>query len=205
MTENAAPNMVTQPQLNFLRKLAHQVTGDGNAHLAAFTDSHSGSVTTVAASAEIKRLKALVDSGAVNPPAPRRKEAATTVAPAGRYAVDLRGNSLLVEITKPSSGKWAGYTFVKTVPLVAEVAAEPVLGKLAVDVLKAIDENPRGCAGMYGRITGRCGQCHRRLSDPSSKELGVGPECMGKFADTPQPDYGFPSRRASGPQAPERF
>jgi hypothetical protein len=202
MPENA-PNLVTQPQLNFLRKLAHQVTGDGNAHLAAFTASHSGAVTTVAASAEIKRLKALADSGA-KPPA-RRQEAATTVAPVGRYAVDLPGNSMLVEITKPSSGRWAGYTFVKTVPLLAGVEPEPVKGKLAADVLKAIDENPRGCAGTYGRITGRCGQCNRRLSDPSSKELGVGPECMGKFADTPQPDYGTLFRRASGPQAPERF
>lgn len=204
MPENT-PRMATQPQMQLLRRVAHEVTGNGDAHLAAFMASHSGALTTVVASAEIKRLKALSASGVAKPPAPRRQEAATTVAPVGRYAVDLPGNSMLVEITKPSSGPWAGYTFVKTVPLLAGVEPEPVKGRLAVDVLKAIDENPRGCAGMYGRITGRCGQCNRRLSDPSSKELGVGPECLGKFADTPQPDYSTPFRRASGLQAPERF
>lgn len=203
MHEIPAPNMMTQPQVSFLRKLAHQVTGDGNAHVAAFTSSHSGAVTAVAASAEIKRLKALVDAGTTPSPGGGRREAATTVAPAGRYAVNLPSGPLLVEITKPTSGSWAGYTFVKTVPLLAEVAAEPVKGKQAVDVLKAIDENPRGCAGMYGRITGRCGQCNRRLSGPGSVELGVGPECMGKFSGLPQGNH-MPHRQATGPQAPER-
>lgn len=29
----------------------------------------------------------------------------------------------------------------------------------------------------FGRITGRCGRCGRRLTDPTSKLAGIGPEC----------------------------
>jgi hypothetical protein len=31
----------------------------------------------------------------------------------------------------------------------------------------------------YGRFTGRCGCCHRHLTDPTSKLHGIGPECRG--------------------------
>lgn len=31
----------------------------------------------------------------------------------------------------------------------------------------------------YGRFTGRCGCCHRHLTDPDSKLYGIGPECRG--------------------------
>jgi hypothetical protein len=197
--------MMTQPQQMFLRRIAHEVTGDGDGHMVAFTAAHAGAVSTAAASAEIKRLKALKASGQAKPPQPpRRTEAATTIAPAGRYAVEVSSGSMLVEVTKPTSGPWAGYTFVKTVPLMAEVTAEPIKGRVAVEVLKAIDENPRGCAGMYGRITGKCGMCNRRLSDPTSISLGIGPECMSRFDAIPR-SHDAQFRRATGPQAPERF
>jgi hypothetical protein len=198
-----APKIATQPQLALLRRVAHEVTGDGNGHMTAFEASQAGAVSTVAASAEINRLKALKASGQVKSQSPRRTEAATTIAPAGRYAVEVSSGSLLVEITKPTSGPWAGYTFVKTVPLIAEVTAEPVKGRVAVEVLKAIDENPRGCSGAFGRITGRCGMCNRRLSGPSSISLGIGPECISRFDAIPSHDAPF--RRATGSQAPERF
>jgi Family of unknown function (DUF6011) len=31
----------------------------------------------------------------------------------------------------------------------------------------------------YGKFTGRCGCCHRHLTDPTSKLYGIGPECRG--------------------------
>jgi Family of unknown function (DUF6011) len=31
----------------------------------------------------------------------------------------------------------------------------------------------------YGRFTGKCGCCGRRLTDPESKLRGIGPECRG--------------------------
>jgi hypothetical protein len=183
METQAAPKPVTDAQTRFLRRLAHEVTGDGDGYVAAIHEKYANGLSSTEASAEIKHLKSL--QGGARPlvqPKPK-KAAATTSAPAGRYAVDLPDNkgSLLVEVTKPTSGPWAGYTFVKTVPLIAEVSQEPIKGAVAVKVLAAIEENPRGCAGMFGRITGRCGQCNRRLSDPTSISLGVGPECMGRF------------------------
>ena len=32
---------------------------------------------------------------------------------------------------------------------------------------------------IYGQITGRCGCCHKKLTEPKSKLLGIGPECRG--------------------------
>lgn len=183
METQTAPKPVTEAQTRFLRRLAHEVTGDGDGYVAAINKKYADGLTTTAASAEIKHLKSLQGGARPLVQPKQKKAAATTSAPAGRYAVDLPddGGSLLVEVSKPSSGPWAGYTFVKTVPLMSEVAPEPIKGAVAVKVLAAIEDNPRGCAGMYGRITGRCGQCNRRLSDPSSISLGVGPECMGRF------------------------
>lgn len=33
---------------------------------------------------------------------------------------------------------------------------------------------------MYGKFTGKCGVCGRRLIDPQSKLRGIGPECRKK-------------------------
>ncbi len=30
---------------------------------------------------------------------------------------------------------------------------------------------------QYGQLTGRCGCCHRTLTDPQSKLRGIGPDC----------------------------
>lgn len=182
METQSPPKPVTAAQTSYMRKLAHEVTGDGDAYVKAINAKYVDGLSTTAASAEIKHLKSLQD-GARPLVQPKKKAAATTSAPAGRYAVDLPGNSgsTLVEVTKPTSGPWSGYTFVKTVPLMSEIASEPIKGEVAIKVLAAIEADPRGSAGMYGRITGRCGQCGRRLSDPSSVSLGVGPECSSKF------------------------
>jgi Family of unknown function (DUF6011) len=31
----------------------------------------------------------------------------------------------------------------------------------------------------FGQLTGRCGHCHMRLTDPKSKLIGIGPDCRG--------------------------
>jgi hypothetical protein len=185
MPENTAP-MASEPQLQYILKLAHPATGDGRAHLEALKASCGGALTVAQASAEIKRLKAL-PAGARPAAAPKKLQVLTTEAPPGRYAVELPGarGSSLVELSKPTSGKWNGYTFVKTVPIFEGGEPQPIKGEMAVLAIREIDANPLGTAAIYGVITGRCGQCNRRLSDASSIAMGIGPECMMRFAHLP--------------------
>ncbi len=52
---------------------------------------------------------------------------------------------------------------------------EPVVEK------KAAKDRTEAEAAEYGKRTGRCGVCHRKLTDPVSIEAGIGPICRGKF------------------------
>ena len=54
------------------------------------------------------------------------------------------------------------------------VAAEQVLGQIAADVESAL--------ALYGHEIGRCGVCHRTLTNEESRARGVGPKCAAKIA-----------------------
>jgi hypothetical protein len=47
--------------------------------------------------------------------------------------------------------------------------------------LKAFAENPEEVAAKYGKLTGCCSFCGRRLTDERSTEVGYGPVCAEKF------------------------
>lgn len=186
--KSVAQPPATAAQLRLLATLGQAATGDGAAYVRDFL-AKGGAATTAAASAEITRLQGL-QAGSAKPRTPALRPLATTAsghattnAPEGRYAVHLPGSDSysLFQVAKPVAGRWAGHTFVSTVPILDGLAQEPVRGHEAVLVLNSIEENPRGAAGMYGKMTGRCGLCNRRLADPSSKSLGIGPECMSRL------------------------
>lgn len=207
----------TEAQMDYLRKLAHQVTGDGDAHIAALQSSRV--LTKAAATLELNALKSQLTPEMKAAGSRRRgpnrsgtalvtsaSGAATTNAPVGRYCVDLPewGGTMLVEITKPTSGRWAGYSFVKTPARLGAPFDEPVKGAQAVAVFNAIESDPIGCSSMFGRVTGRCGICNRRLSEPNSQAVGIGPECRTQFSGLSNGRYDAPSRSVPGAQAPER-
>lgn len=182
METQSPPKPITDAQTRFMRRLAHEVTGNGDGYIAAINAKYARGLTASEASAEINHLKSL-QGGARPMVQPKKKSLSTTSAPVGRYSVDLPGGKgpTLVEITKPTSGPWSGYTFVKTVPFFLGGEAEPIRGAAAIQVLNAVESDPRGCSAAYGQVTGRCGLCNRRLTDPSSVQLGIGPECVGRF------------------------
>jgi hypothetical protein len=68
----------------------------------------------------------------------------------------------------------------------------------ADEAITAIAANPFGASTTYGKLTGKCGCCNRKLTDPTSLLRGIGPECwdnLGKPAMTttvPQPAVGAP-------------
>lgn len=45
------------------------------------------------------------------------------------------------------------------------------------EVLDAIKSDPHGAQARFGQITGRCYSCSKRLTDPESVSLGIGPDC----------------------------
>lgn len=178
----APTKSMTDAQLIYLRRLAHQVTGDGDAHIAKFLAARGGSATARDASDEIYALKARAAAGERTVTKGQHSKSRRVNAPAGRYGVRLPGSGpQLVELTKPTSGEWAGHTFLKTVPYFLGGEAEQILGEEAGQIARAIEADPRGCSSLYGTITGRCGMCNRRLKDAGSISLGIGPECVARF------------------------
>lgn len=63
--------------------------------------------------------------------------------------------------------------------VIAGPAEHPYRGELN-DALLWIKANPREAAALYGQLIGRCGRCHRRLSDDDSIKRGLGPDCAQK-------------------------
>lgn len=47
--------------------------------------------------------------------------------------------------------------------------------------LRRIEQNPEEFAISFGLLTGRCGVCNRRLSNPESQKRGIGPGCLRKL------------------------
>jgi len=58
------------------------------------------------------------------------------------------------------------------------VASCPETVKVLLD---AFAQNPEQVAAQYGRMTGCCSFCDRKLKDSRSVEMGYGPVCAGKF------------------------
>lgn len=44
-------------------------------------------------------------------------------------------------------------------------------------LLNEIAADPDKYKGLYGQRVGKCGNCHKRLTDAHSRQLGIGPEC----------------------------
>lgn len=100
--------------------------------------------------------------------------------PAGYYAID--GNKgeedKFYRVDRPTSGKWAGRTFVKVqasgefYPIRNQDEVARILCEIAIDSETA--------QRRYGQKIGRCGVCNRTLTDDESRAMGIGPVCRSK-------------------------
>lgn len=82
------------------------------------------------------------------------------------------------QIDKPQKGKWAGRTFVS---VMASDDTYPVRKPQSIlAILGAIAADPEKAASDFGHQIGRCGICHRTLTDPESIAHGIGPVCRAK-------------------------
>lgn len=69
---------------------------------------------------------------------------------------------------------------------VGKITAQGVLkGNVSEDVLNLLEDandNLLRLAKIYGHESGSCSICGRQLDDPLSVQMGIGPQCMKKFA-----------------------
>jgi hypothetical protein len=179
----------TPRQVAFIRRLAgeRQVpfvgsTQDEARLVARYEDALGGKdVSKAEASDVIGWLQGLPVATAVRPVQPTAP-VALPVIPEGHYAVPSRTGSNDLDffrVDRPTEGRWAGRTFVKRViggrP---DQAVRQGEARLALEAIAA--EGVAQAAVAYGRAIGRCYRCNRHLTDETSRNLGIGPDCRSK-------------------------
>jgi hypothetical protein len=100
--------------------------------------------------------------------------------PSGLYAT---GDVELKIDNVDAPGKWNGWVFVKDTDdgrIGSQRPGQNYTGKLSEE-LAAIAADPKAAVIAYGRKTGTCGCCGRKLTNPVSIEAGIGPICASKF------------------------
>lgn len=105
----------------------------------------------------------------------------------GYYSIDE--TRYIIDV--PSQGKWKDWTFLKTGSdyhenrLMLSMAPDGMISSRATDharqVLARIMADPVAAMLEYASITGRCGVCGRKLEDPTSVALGIGPVCIQRL------------------------
>lgn len=83
------------------------------------------------------------------------------------------------KVDMPTKGRWAGWTFLSQITGDKHTA---IKGAEKTQILNAIKRDPIESAALYGKTTGTCGICHRRLTVPESVERGIGPVCLMKLS-----------------------
>lgn len=104
--------------------------------------------------------------------------AAFAEVPAGHYALIRNDELCFVRVDRPTEGKWAGKVFVSLqhgddYTNMSRAAGFTMLGSI-------VDQGVLECSTRYGRELGKCGVCHRTLTNAESRAAGIGPVCREK-------------------------
>lgn len=101
------------------------------------------------------------------------------VVPAGHYAVqDPDGTWEFVKVWRGTNDP----TFVRVYRLASKMSddhGEELNTKTYLARIVAV--SPAIAATNYGRLTTKCSQCRRRLTNALSRKLNIGPVCGGRF------------------------
>lgn len=102
-----------------------------------------------------------------------------------RYAVkNSEGTLSFLRVDRPNKkgSRWIGFAFVKHISgpneerIGVQRPGSPYTGQM-VGLLGKVLHNPWAAMARYGQEIGECGKCGRRLTDETSRTLGIGPEC----------------------------
>lgn len=159
-TKPTVARPATERQVEYLTALLTERVHPFDAD-ALVAEAAEGKISFDDASAKITELKGM----------PRNKKATNDYGiRVGHYAVS-RGEGIEAGFYRVSPN---GRTFVLAGP-----NEHPYNGTTNEEI-NWIKENPREAAALYGQLIGRCGRCHLRLTDDTSRELGIGPICRSK-------------------------
>lgn len=105
------------------------------------------------------------------------------VVPAGRYCIetvsaDATNELAFYKVDRPTTGKWAGYVFVRHM-IGGDERNVPFAQTKGI--LARIAEDAKGAAIRYGHEIGECGRCGTRLTNDESRAYGIGPDCRAKL------------------------
>jgi hypothetical protein len=97
---------------------------------------------------------------------------------AGHYALIRNDEICFVRVDRPTEGKWAGKVFVALqhgddYTNMSRQAGLTMLGSI-------VEQGVLECSTRYGRELGKCGVCHRTLTNAESRAAGIGPVCREK-------------------------
>jgi hypothetical protein len=95
----------------------------------------------------------------------------------GYYALVEDGVAHFYRVRRPSTGKYAGRTFVDAQ---ASDDFHPLRGAAGHEVLARIAAYVDVAAADYGSRIGKCSTCRRTLTDQESIDRGRGPDCQAK-------------------------
>lgn len=95
--------------------------------------------------------------------------------PTGYYALSTEDGIKFYRVTRSDDGR----TFLRV-----QASDEFHLIRNLVtktEIINAILADVRGAHALYGQHIGRCGRCHRTLTDELSRSRGIGPDCWEKI------------------------
>lgn len=180
-TNNAANSPVartyaTEAQINFIKRLVEERKCDGitltesNVMMKALQDKP---ITKNEASTLITSLKGM--------PKKQGKQSGYDPlpdVPAGHYAVPSRTGNNDLDFFRVDRAK-NGRTYVKRI-----VGGHPEMNlrfkELRPTLQAILDFGPDKAAKQYADQLGRCYRCNRHLTDETSRQLGIGPDCRNR-------------------------
>ena len=167
--------IATEKQINFILSLADQkdTTEVHPLVMGCVEDIKMGYPETINRKYASRMIELLLE-------APRKRVSQPSNTPdvkSGRYAIEFSGKLRFFHVSRPDSGRWAGYVFVN------EQAGDDLFqvrnAKQRNDILEAI-ANDDDALARYGQELGVCGICNRTLTDEVSRSIGIGPICRNK-------------------------
>lgn len=107
--------------------------------------------------------------------------ALTQEVPDSYYALDTPAGLHFYRV-KTGKGKWAGFQFVdRLIGHPGDFLHTPVKGANRKAVLNLIGQDAKSAAIRFSKEYQVCAACGSPLTDPVSRELGLGPICLEKF------------------------
>jgi hypothetical protein len=176
----------TQPQVNYIKRLVEDraVPEEILLKIKGYVEAEGG-LKKGKAGEIINVLKQLPIMRAHGEDRSKNRPTVLDI-PAGRYAVQTGDEEedlsfYRVKDVRGGPDKEGGYRFIAQI---AGPNEHPLKRDAAREAAKAIVRAGIGdSAVLYGRKVGRCSQCHTRITNRVSRELGIGPVCGGRVYD----------------------